>query len=215
MGKDYSSVTRATYQKLAKDYEKPREKWAIFEKLENEFAELVPKGVNILDVGSGGGHYAEFFVKKGFQITGIDFSSAMVRVAQKRVPEGKFFVMRMEEMSFPPNSFDGVWMSASLYHVPKKVALKVLEKAYEVLRPECWLYVLVREGVGEGFEASDKFGKSVLRFIAKFQEGELKIILGKVGFKSLKTKVIKPSKYPYGATKEASWLAVFAQKPKR
>jgi len=211
--KDYSSITLSTYQKLAKDYEKPREKWGAVTGLEDKFAELVPKGGNILDVGCGGGHYAEFFVKEGFKVTGIDFSPALVRVSKKRVPMGKFIVMDMEKMSFPSSSFDGVWMSASLYHVPKKNAPEILKKVFEFLRPGCWLYISVREGVGEGFEVSEKFKKKVLRFTANYKERELRKMLSETGFENLKTQVIRPSRYTTASTKGASWLMAFAQKP--
>lgn len=214
MQKNYSVVTRATYQKLTQDYIKPRPRWHVADRERQKFINLIkPRGI-ILDIGCGGGHHAEYFLKHGFKITGIDFVPALIRVAKKRAPKGTFLVIDMTKMRFPPRSFDAVWMAASLHHLPKKLVPRILKKVFTILRPDGWIYIAVHAGKNEGFEISEKFNKRVVRYMANYQNNEMKVLLFKQGFRKISTYIAKPKQYPVPATQKIHWLIVFAQKPK-
>ncbi len=47
-------------------------------------------GATILDVGCGSGWLSEYFARLGYQMTGIDISSALIRVAEERVAKLPF-----------------------------------------------------------------------------------------------------------------------------
>ena len=53
--------------------------------------ELMPPGRS-LDIGCGGGHLSRFLADQGWEVAGFDISPAMIRMAQDRVPTGKFWV---------------------------------------------------------------------------------------------------------------------------
>lgn len=77
--------------------------------------EGLPAGTSLLDVGTGSGLFAEAFAAKGFRVTGIDANPAMVAAAEKQVPAGTFQVGTAEELPFPNQSFDLVFMGLSLH----------------------------------------------------------------------------------------------------
>jgi cyclopropane fatty-acyl-phospholipid synthase-like methyltransferase len=82
----------------------------------------IAKCKNILDVGCGTGALTEYFAEHtDGSITGIDFSSEAIAFAQRRTREKQnrisFQVMDMDEIDFPPNSFDAAISIDTLYFV--------------------------------------------------------------------------------------------------
>lgn len=82
----------------------------------------ISKCQSILDIGCGTGSLTEYIADHtDANITGIDFSFEAIEFAQKRT-RGKqnrisFQVMDMDEVDFPPNSFDTVLSIDTLYFV--------------------------------------------------------------------------------------------------
>lgn len=54
-----------------------------------ESAQASP-GSTVLDLGTGTGHLAQMFARLGCVVTGVDFSSAMLEIAQARSPNAQF-----------------------------------------------------------------------------------------------------------------------------
>ena len=60
----------------------------------------------ILDIGSGTGHHVDQLSKKGFKVTGLDNSSAMIKKAKEYYPEYDFVEGDVQNaMQFQPQSF--------------------------------------------------------------------------------------------------------------
>jgi len=56
----------------------------------DRFTALLPLNGSILDLGCGAGDpIATFFMDKGFAVTRVDFSSAMLELAKARFPDGE------------------------------------------------------------------------------------------------------------------------------
>jgi len=55
--------------------------------LEKLFFSQVPGGASVLDICCGSGHVTKELVKRGYQVTGIDSSAALVAQARKDLPE--------------------------------------------------------------------------------------------------------------------------------
>lgn len=74
------------------------------------------KGMHILDVGCGTGNFSLKLARMGLQVTGIDISGNMLKVAENKAKaEGfkiDFFNMDANNMKFEDNSFDGVFSMA-------------------------------------------------------------------------------------------------------
>lgn len=82
----------------------------------------IPICKNILDVGCGTGALTEYYAENTEgNVTGIDFSSEAIEFAQNRTRKKQsrlsFQVMDMDEIDFPPNSFDTVLSIDTLYFV--------------------------------------------------------------------------------------------------
>ena len=184
---DYQEITKATYDEIAQDYAKRDARTDIPEipawtKALNRFCELVIKNGSVLDIGVGGGRDAEIFIKKGFNVTGIDISEKMLAGAKSKVPKANFMTMDMEELKFPPARFDGVWANASLHHMPKSKLLAVLKKIKLVLKPQGLLQIIVKQGDYDGILENEKFGRKIRRHFSYYMQDEIKGMISDSGF---------------------------------
>lgn len=79
-----------------------------------EVLESVPvKNKKILDIGCGGGQYLEYFLNKGGNVTGVDYSPKMILIANRYLKDRNFknFSLRVADvrkLPFPNNNFDVV-----------------------------------------------------------------------------------------------------------
>ncbi|MDB6081406.1 MAG: methyltransferase [Chlamydiia bacterium] len=105
------------YDKIAYWFDENRSK----ELMEQEYLELtlkhVPKNGAVLDLGCGTGEpLAKYFIDQGFQVTGVDGSSEMIQLCQKRFPEMEWIVGDMREVSLD-KKFDVVLAWDSFFHL--------------------------------------------------------------------------------------------------
>ena len=103
------------------------------------FIQIRP-GMKVLDVGCGIGRWCLEFAKRGADITGIDISEEMIRLAsdnmRKEGLDGNLVVKSSDEMDFPDNSFDLVHCAAVLMHVTDPVKFRrSCEHIVRVARP--------------------------------------------------------------------------------
>jgi ubiquinone/menaquinone biosynthesis C-methylase UbiE len=65
------------------------------------------QGRKLLEVGCGTGHWSKYFSEKGFEVTGIDISEPMIKIAQsKNIANASFQVADGCCLPFDDNSFD-------------------------------------------------------------------------------------------------------------
>ena len=55
----------------------------------------------VVDLGCGGGDWAEGLVEAGYQVVGVDFSPALIALASQRVPSVEFHVGSIWSYSIP------------------------------------------------------------------------------------------------------------------
>ena len=183
---DWKKITLSSYDRNAEEFASfttifrgKLKKWIEY------FSDQLPKGSLILDVGCGAGRDASYLIGKGLSVTGIDFSKRLIQIARKNVPNGKFIVMDFEKLDFPQRYFDGIWASASLYHIPRKNLLATLKNLNAVLKKDGLFFCLFRVGSGERF-TKEKRGKAVLkRFAAYYNPEELEVLLSNAKFKNV------------------------------
>ena len=106
-------------------------------------------GIKILDVGCGNGKDCKYISQKGFEVNGIDLSVGMLAIAKEKVPNGKFEVMDIADITYPENSYDGIISNCSLFHIPSEELPKTLESFARVLKPNGKLLLILQEGLGE------------------------------------------------------------------
>lgn len=155
------------------------------EPLLDNFIMHLGSGKKILDIGSGAGFDSKYFAERGYDVTGIDLSDNLLKLAQEFVPNAKFIKMDMRKLSFANESFDGVWANGSLLHLPKKYIKSVLTDIYRIVRPTGIVFVGLKEGEGEKFvenNGNDNLPGAV-RYFSYFTENEFVGIAHSTGLK--------------------------------
>lgn len=151
----------------------------------NQFASLLPSEGTVLDVGCGAGTKSNYLAGKGLQVTGIDFAENMVAIAKREVPDAAFLVADFVEDDLPKESFDGIFMQASLLHVPKQKAQKTVDRLASLLKSSGLFYIAVKEQWSGQPEEENKIegdvGFTYERFFSYFTEEEIKTILQAAG----------------------------------
>ncbi|WP_413200839.1 class I SAM-dependent methyltransferase [Nostoc piscinale] len=56
----------------------------------------------VVDLGCGSGLWANELVKSNYRVLGVDISESMIAIAQKRVPQAKFYVGSVFKIAIPP-----------------------------------------------------------------------------------------------------------------
>jgi SAM-dependent methyltransferase len=83
----------------------------------DRFMAFIPRGGSILDIGCGGGEpIARYLLEQGFQVTGVDSSSALIRICKKRFPDAEWLVSDMRALDLG-RRFDGVLAWYSFFHL--------------------------------------------------------------------------------------------------
>lgn len=112
-----------------------------------DFEECLNPGARILDLGCGSGRDSRYFAKKGYNVTPVDGSPEMCRVA------AEYTGLPVRCLCFADldyyDEFDGIWACASLLHVPQNKLPTVMEKVERALKPEGVLYASFKYGEGE------------------------------------------------------------------
>lgn len=89
--------------------------WHAFQKMLPDF-----KGKRLLDLGCGYGWHCHYAIEQGArEAIGIDLSEKMLAEAKRRNPSSHihYHQMAIEEIDFPPNSFDIVLSSLAFHYI--------------------------------------------------------------------------------------------------
>ncbi len=106
-----------------------------FEKL---LLQDLPQGAHILDLCCGTGHLAQQMLSKGYQVTGVDGSNAMLQYARENAPNGKFILGDVRGLELSSN-FSGVASSGGLNHIMSIEELTgVFRRVYAALQEKGW-----------------------------------------------------------------------------
>ena len=89
-------------------------------------------GMKVLDLCCGQGNVSEALAHRGCDVTGVDFSSAMLSFANRRVPNAAFIHADAQELPFAREEFDVVVSNLGVCHVPDQP--RALSEARRVLR---------------------------------------------------------------------------------
>ncbi len=102
------------------------------------------KGMQVLDVGCGGGILADAMARNGAQVTGIDLAGKALRVAQLHAMEAQTPSLEYREVSVEtlaqeqPQSFDVVTCMEMLEHVPDPAS--VVRACAALVKPGGWVF---------------------------------------------------------------------------
>jgi SAM-dependent methyltransferase len=166
---DHKNLTKEFYNRNAHRYvEKHTALFAQQKKEVEQFLKLL-NGKRILDLGCGPGEHALHFKQLGYDVKAIDYSEKMVEIARKKDVDVE--LMDIEEMSFPEESFDGIWSDTSLLHIKKSDLPAVVKKLHDILAKDGILYISIFEGRGERYIVDG--GLEEKRYFAFWEKSEI------------------------------------------
>lgn len=171
--KDVFKILAPFYDTLTAPISRKRDKVVDFTGARN--------GARILDIGTGTGKQAFAFAKRGYDVTGIDLSEDMLKVANKKnkYENVGFLVADASNLPFKDSSFDVSSVSFALHDMLLSIREKALREMVRVTRRE-GLIVIVDYALPEN---------SVSRFLiyhfVKLYEGKYYIEFIKSEFEAL------------------------------
>lgn len=106
------------YEDSAEFWSRERARSPFFEKKYMEWALAhLSAGDELLDLGCGSGFpIADFFLRNGIKVTGVDAASAMIKVVSEHYPAGKWQVADMRKLSLG-RKFSAIIAWDSFFHL--------------------------------------------------------------------------------------------------
>lgn len=158
------------YDKLAADYDAKEvgPRWEVYDHVTWEtVAPWLPlPGARVLDAGAGSGKFAQRFLARGDEVTLLDPSAEMLRIAEGKVrsrfPAAKAHFVQggIERMDFPDGAFDFVFCEGDPLSYCIATHREAARELLRVLRPGGGFYVSV-----------DNAWMGVLGFLARGEAG--------------------------------------------
>ena len=164
------------------------------------FLELLEEGDTILDMGCGSGRDSLTFYDLGYDVTPLDGSEEMCRLAE--VHTGlDVLQMTYEEMAFD-GAFDGVWACGAFVHIPQDEMPALFRKVARALTEDGIFYLSMRLGDFEGFQGE--------RYFSCYSEKELRSLVEGDGlFTVLKEWVTRDVRSGHS---DIQWINILARK---
>lgn len=165
----------------------------------DKFLNAVPEKANILDAGCGSGRDTLMFKSLGYDVTSIDGSAEMCRLASEYA-DHEVLHMQFQDIDFK-EEFDGIWASASLLHVPSDELDLVLDNLRDSLKPDGVLYASFKRGDFEGMRNG--------RYFNDFDETSARELFEDSGFKVLGTWLTHDVRL---GREDEKWVNILVQK---
>ena len=124
---------------------------ASMEEVMKPFVELLSEeseNAEVLDLGCGSGRDSLIFYELGYDVTPMDGSEEMCKLAEVNTDK-EVLQMTYDEMEFD-DVFDGIWACASLIHLTEDEMRKVMKKLVQALKENGVLYFSVHRGDRDG-----------------------------------------------------------------
>ena len=134
------------------------------------FLSRVKVGGHILDLGCGAGRDSAQFLKRGYQVTAVDGSEELCRIAENFIGQ-KVYHMYFQDITWQ-KQFDGVWACSSLLHCTIEELPDILQKVSDSLKENGILYL--------SFKYGDFSGMRNGRYFTNLTEKSLNILLSKI-----------------------------------
>lgn len=161
--------------------------------MEKEYLDLIvnsiPQNGSILDLGCGTGEpIAQFFIEKGFKITGVDGSKKMIELCKKRFPNETWIIADMREINFRER-FDAILAWHSFFHLQHEEQRRMFKIFESHIKPGGLL--AFTSGTEHGEVWSDNGGEEL--YHASLSTNEYMSLLKAASFKVLLHRISDPN----------------------
>jgi SAM-dependent methyltransferase len=134
-----SDAVRASYDAVAGEYEKQIAGELAGKPFDRAllaaFAELVPRGLPVGDVGCGPGHVAAHLAGLGCDMVGFDLSPAMIDIARRRAPQLAFRAASMLDLPVADGAWGGAVAMYSIIHLSTEERRAACREMARVIQP--------------------------------------------------------------------------------
>ena len=101
------------------------------------FDSYLSPGMEVLDIGVGGGRTTAYLAARASRYVGVDYSAEMIQICRQKFPELEFEVADAADLcSYPDASFDAIVIAFNGidYLIPKDRRLRCLQECSRILR---------------------------------------------------------------------------------
>ena len=172
--------TRESYNSSAEKYQKRFGNYLLYRNSIDSFISFLPPKRDILDVGCGPGINAKCFIEYNHQVTGIDYSPEMIRLAEASCPDGTFMVADLNNINLE-TKYDAICASFVIVNLSDNETDQLFDKLPNLLvghKPK--LYLSFMTGKKPGYEKTS-FSDSPI-FFSYYDKDVIKNKLEKLGF---------------------------------
>ncbi|WIG60824.1 MAG: hypothetical protein OJF49_003572 [Ktedonobacterales bacterium] len=179
-----------------------------------EYLQFMP----VLDAGCGTGRDVRALAGYGLPVLGVDLSQGMLDEAgertARRLPKGsvRYALMDLRRLDLPDASCRGVWCSASLLHLPKRMTPRAVAELARVTRRGGPLVVFVKQQESEVAEEMTPYPLAddveMPRFFAYYTPEEARALLEQAGLE-VREMAVRAD----GRPGLHSWISLLARRP--
>ncbi|MEM8862237.1 MAG: class I SAM-dependent methyltransferase [Chloroflexota bacterium] len=147
--KIHQQTMSGVYERNAQTWDEQRPRTLVEKDWLDKFVSRLPAGGAVLDVGCGAGEpIAQYFIERGFAVTGIDASLGMINFCKSRFPEHQWQVMDMRQLDLG-RKVDGIIAWDSFFHLNPAEQRQMLHYFLDHLRSGGVLMMTVGHEAGE------------------------------------------------------------------
>ena len=178
---DIHRRTVQIYERNAEAWDEHRTRIFFEQNWLDKFIELLPAEGQVLDVGCGAGEpIAQYFLKRGLKLTGLDAAPKMLEISKSRFPTATWIEMDMREMKLDTR-FDGIASWNGFFHLNQEEQRQTLLLFADHLKSNGSLLLSIGHESGEVTGTVE--GEEV--YHSSLASDEYKAILNTIGFESV------------------------------
>jgi ubiquinone/menaquinone biosynthesis C-methylase UbiE len=180
--------TRESYDAIAaRFFDRSRDR-TFLEAAFDRFAAGLEGGALVLDVGAGPGADSAELRRRGLRVISVDLSLGMLKTARDVLPGPR---VQADMLRLPFGGVaQGLWVNASLLHLPRALVPAALRELRRVLRAPALLHVSVKQGTQDGWE-DQRYGPEHPRWFTYWVAEAFDAALAGAGFRTVDARTIE------------------------
>jgi SAM-dependent methyltransferase len=186
---DILKLNRKAWDKIGAKTSSPYIKHKKYLKMFNLFCSKLPKNASVLDFGCGPGlPFTKELISRNFQVTAIDISDTMIKVAKKNVPEAKYFRVSMTDINFKIQ-FNGIFSGYTMLCLDPKNFKIAAKKAVKSLKKGGYFFLALNEPY-PNFTESQNYTSIMSQnmYSRPYSEEEIRTVFSKLNMKIIMVK---------------------------